>query len=112
MPVEIANVIHAMAAVDASDTGASFIINRGFSSVTRMAIGTYTLTLDQPIEADESLVKVEDRSRGTDGNLPVGFHTESSQTSGGTIRTITIQDSFGSLVDRDFDIIIFAVPIT
>lgn len=48
--------LQAAAMVDADATTPDFTSQRGFSLLTRDDAGEYTLTLDQPIDATESVV--------------------------------------------------------
>ena len=99
MALEYSNVCLAAGSV----VGATGAENWASGAVAaRTAKGTYTLTMDQPIDATECAVLVTGR-----GATAAIFTV--TQTSDG-VKTVTAFDAAGAALDADFDFLVVQAP--
>jgi hypothetical protein len=104
MSVIFPNVIHAMGSVAAG--GAAFLASSphpGFTSVANGGAGLNNLTLDQEVDATQSLILATPRSAIADGSVQTA-HTSDSVKQVRTYLAGVLDDTIA------FDVVVFRMP--
>jgi hypothetical protein len=101
--LEISDLGHAMCKVQAG-VSPSFALNRGFSALVRNGAGDYTLTFDDPIDANESTAQVQ--CLGASGDVAGSYERPNDNT----IRVHTVVASTGTATDINFDLFVQRKP--